>query len=166
MSSKCTHTFNVVQPSHVSRLVHFQIVCIFIWRFELPGGKIKLKGEDEETDLPPIKGRLSTWGNLTAALAETLEELQKSGGVHNPRPLFNQLVKLQKQFDGGDQHDSHELLRHLLESVKWVVDWKCFSISQINWRIYLHFVCFVIVYLLQNRRFEALSKGYSGLPQI
>lgn len=84
----------------------------------MPGGKITLKGEEEETELPPIKGRLSTWGNLTAALAETLEELQKSGGVYNPKPLFNQLVKKNKQFDGGDQHDSHELLRQLLESVK------------------------------------------------
>lgn len=90
----------------------------FDFRFELPGGKIQLKDEEEETDLPPIQGKLNTWGNLTSALATTLEELQKSGGVYNPRPLFQQLTTKYPQFDGGDQHDSHELLRHLLESVK------------------------------------------------
>lgn len=84
----------------------------------MPGGKIKLKGEEDEIILPPIKGKLTSWGNLTNVLADTLEELQKSGGVYNPRPLFNQLTRKWPQFDGGDQHDSHELLRHLLESVK------------------------------------------------
>lgn len=84
----------------------------------MPGGKILFKNEEEETILPPIKGKLLAWNALTKVLAETLEELQKSGGVYNPRPLFNQLTKKWPQFDGGDQHDSHELLRHLLESVK------------------------------------------------
>lgn len=79
---------------------------------------MKLKDEEDETDLHPISGTLSTWGPLTAALAETLEELQKSGGVFNPRKIFSQLTTKWPQFDGGDQHDSHELLRHLLESVK------------------------------------------------
>lgn len=88
------------------------------FRFELPGGKIKLKNEDDETILPVISGKLNKWGPLTEVLADTLEELQKSGPVYNPRPLFNQLTKIWPQFDGGDQHDSHELLRHLLESVK------------------------------------------------
>lgn len=41
-----------------------------------------------------------------------------SGGVHTPRKLLNQLTIKWPQFSGGDQHDSHELLRHLLESVK------------------------------------------------
>lgn len=74
--------------------------------------------DDESIDLPPIKGELCSWGILTAALAETLEELQISGGVHNPRKLFHQLTSKWPQFSGGDQHDSHELLRHLLESVR------------------------------------------------
>lgn len=84
----------------------------------MPGGKIKLKDSDEEIELPPISGNLKSWGPLTAALAEALEELQKSGGVYNPRKLFSNLTNIWPQFDGGDQHDSHELLRHLLESVK------------------------------------------------
>lgn len=87
-------------------------------RFSLPGGKFKFKDREEEIDLEPISGKLRTWGPLTAALAETLEELQQSGCVFNPRKVFSALTKIWPQFDGGDQHDSHELLRHLLESVK------------------------------------------------
>lgn len=81
--------------------------------FELPGGKV------EEMDLPKIKGQLSEWGAFTAALAETLEELQtKSGGVFTPRSILKQFTTKWPQFAGGDQHDSHEALRHLLESVR------------------------------------------------
>lgn len=38
--------------------------------------------------------------------------------MYTPRKLLNQLIIKWPQFSGGDQHDSHELLRHLLESVK------------------------------------------------
>lgn len=85
--------------------------------FELPGGKLTLDN-GEVIDLPPINGKLSAWCPLTQALHETLTELQKSGGTHNPIKLFNLLIKSRPQFSGGDQHDSHELLRHLLESVR------------------------------------------------
>lgn len=61
---------------------------------------------------------MKPWGTLTATLADALEELRQSGGVYNPRKLFSSLTKMWPQFGGGDQHDSHELLRHLLESVK------------------------------------------------
>lgn len=89
-----------------------------IWhRFSLPGGKFKYK-DNEEVELGPISGKLKSWGPLTSSLAEALEELQSGGGVYNPRKLFSALTKLLPQFSGGDQHDSHELLRHLLESVK------------------------------------------------
>lgn len=84
----------------------------------MPGGKLKLKDDEDEIDLPQISGKLNAWGPLTSVLCETLEELQKSGGVLNPRKLFHQLTNKWPQFDGGDQHDSHELLRHLLESVR------------------------------------------------
>lgn len=77
-----------------------------------------MKDTEEEIELPPISGKLKAWGSFTAALAEALEELQKSGGVYNPRKVFTNLTNIWSQFDGGDQHDSHELLRHLLESVK------------------------------------------------
>ncbi|KAM3959632.1 LOW QUALITY PROTEIN: ubiquitin specific protease 16/45 [Aphomia sociella] len=91
-------------------------------RFVLPGGKLKLKGEGDEIkelELPPITGQLAEWGNLTRTLAETLAELQTAeGGVYNPRKLLSALVNKLPQFDGGDQHDAHELLRHLLEAVR------------------------------------------------
>ena len=52
-------------------------------------------------------------------MSETLEELQTvSGGVYTPNKLLHQLIMKWPQFGGGDQHDSHELLRHLLESVR------------------------------------------------
>uniref|UniRef100_A0A1B0ADX6 ubiquitinyl hydrolase 1 n=1 Tax=Glossina pallidipes TaxID=7398 RepID=A0A1B0ADX6_GLOPL len=85
--------------------------------FTLPGGSFKFKN-DEVVNLPPIKGSLAAWGGLTSALAMTLEELQLGGGVFTPSKLFNKLCSKCPQFQGGDQHDSHELLRHLLESVR------------------------------------------------
>ncbi|XP_059057892.1 ubiquitin carboxyl-terminal hydrolase 45 isoform X2 [Achroia grisella] len=91
-------------------------------RFTLPGGKLKVKGDGDEIkelDLPPITGQLAEWGNLTRTLAETLADLQTGdGGVYNPRRLLSALVNKLPQFDGGDQHDAHELLRHLLEAVR------------------------------------------------
>lgn len=41
------------------------------------------------------------------------------GGVYTPRKLLSALVNKLPQFGGGDQHDSHELLRHLLEAVRY-----------------------------------------------
>ncbi|OWR54466.1 ubiquitin carboxyl-terminal hydrolase 45 like protein [Danaus plexippus plexippus] len=93
-------------------------------KFTLPGGKLKIKGDqsgDEgvEMELPPITGQLAEWGTLTKTLAETLAELQAGeGGVYNPRRLLSALVTKLPQFGGGDQHDAHELLRHLLEAVR------------------------------------------------
>lgn len=91
-------------------------------RFTLPGGKLKVKGEGDEMkemDLPPITGQLAEWGLLTKTLAETLSELQAGeGGVYTPRKLLSALVNKLPQFGGGDQHDAHELLRHLLEAVR------------------------------------------------
>lgn len=84
----------------------------------MPGGNFRFKDSEEDVKLEPISGKLKSWGLLTAALAESLEELQSGGGVFNPRKLFGQLTRTFPQFGGGDQHDSHELLRHLLEGVK------------------------------------------------
>lgn len=88
-----------------------------LFRFELPGGTYEIK-EGESIVLPSIGGKLGARLGLTSELADTLEELQKSGGVYNPRALFHSLTTKCPQFSGGDQHDSHELLRHLLESVR------------------------------------------------
>lgn len=87
-------------------------------QFELPGGKMKIS-DDEEIEVPKIKGELKEWGAFTQTLAETLEELQtKSGGVYTPKQVLRQFTSKWPQFGGGDQHDSHEALRHLLESVR------------------------------------------------
>lgn len=85
--------------------------------FILPGGKCKFQN-GEEKDLPPIKGCLNSWGVLTQSLAETLQEMQSAGGVYTPKKLLNKFTSKCPQFAGGDQHDAHELLRQLLESVR------------------------------------------------
>ncbi|KAG4068319.1 hypothetical protein HA402_007839 [Bradysia odoriphaga] len=85
--------------------------------FVLPGGTHEIK-EGESISLPSIGGKLGPRSALTTELADTLDELQKAGGVFNPRQLFHSLTTKCPQFSGGDQHDSHELLRHLLESVR------------------------------------------------
>lgn len=90
--------------------------------FTLPGGYLKLEN-GEELYLQTINGILSGWGNLTAILAETLEQVQSAtpgggGGVFSPKGLLKQLSLKWPQFGNGDQQDSHELLRHLLESVR------------------------------------------------
>ncbi|XP_058445158.1 ubiquitin carboxyl-terminal hydrolase 16 [Malaya genurostris] len=88
-------------------------------KFQLPGGELKLK-DGRVTELRTITGELGTWGNLTEALAEILTELQSgAGGVITPSRLLQQLTSRWPQFAGADQHDSHELLRHLLESVRY-----------------------------------------------
>lgn len=38
--------------------------------------------------------------------------------VYSPSELLKKLVQRMPQFGGGDQHDAHELLRHLLEAVR------------------------------------------------
>lgn len=86
-------------------------------RFVLPGGTFNFKDKGD-IELPMIKGTLASWGSLTAALANALEELQSGGGVFTPSKLFEKLCAKCPQFTGGDQHDSHELLRQLLESVR------------------------------------------------
>lgn len=83
----------------------------------MPGGTHEIK-EGESIQLPSIGGKLGPRSGLTSELAETLTELQQAGGVYNPRSLFQSLTHKCPQFSGGDQHDSHELLRHLLESVR------------------------------------------------
>lgn len=87
--------------------------------FQLPGGQLKLKDKDEVMSLPPLEGDTETWRQLTQTLTETLHELQSGRSeVYNPRHLFSRLTGRMPQFGGGDQHDAHELLRHLLEAVR------------------------------------------------
>ncbi|XP_017770908.1 PREDICTED: ubiquitin carboxyl-terminal hydrolase 16 [Nicrophorus vespilloides] len=88
--------------------------------FKLPGGKLTLDEKtNESVELDPLDGELEEWKPLTKVLAETLRELQSGRPeVHNPRMLLSRLTQRMPQFGGGDQHDSHELLRHLLEAVR------------------------------------------------
>ncbi|XP_062539527.1 ubiquitin carboxyl-terminal hydrolase 16/45 [Armigeres subalbatus] len=86
-------------------------------KFQLPGGPHKMK-DGTETELIPISGTLKPWGSVTEALAETITDLQAGGGVFSPSKLRQQLINKWPQFAGAEQHDSHELLRHLLESVR------------------------------------------------
>lgn len=89
-------------------------------KFILPGGKHKPFDAEEEVELPPIEGTLERWGSFTSILCETLLKMQNTNGYQTYTPL-NLLCKLRKKstqcVDGG-QHDSHELLRHLLEIVR------------------------------------------------
>lgn len=41
--------------------------------------------------------------------------------VFNPNRLFRSFVNKHQQFGTGEQHDSHELLRHLLEAVRYTI---------------------------------------------
>ncbi|XP_050309022.1 ubiquitin carboxyl-terminal hydrolase 16 [Anthonomus grandis grandis] len=87
--------------------------------FSLPGGSLKLKDKEEEISLPALEGETERWRPLTQTLAETLHELQSGRPeVYIPRNLLQKLTCRMPQFGGGDQHDSHELLRHLLEAVR------------------------------------------------
>jgi len=62
---------------------------------------------------------LDKWGKVTEALAITLRQLtQNSGNPYNPIALLNHLREKFRQFKGYNQHDAHELLRQLLDSVK------------------------------------------------
>ncbi|XP_026296412.1 ubiquitin carboxyl-terminal hydrolase 45 isoform X3 [Apis mellifera] len=89
-------------------------------KFILPGGKHKFSNNSEEVDLPPIEGTLEGWGSFTSILCKTLTEMQNTDGRQSYRPseLLNSFKKKTMQCMDGGQHDSHELLRHLLEIVR------------------------------------------------
>ncbi|XP_035780702.1 ubiquitin carboxyl-terminal hydrolase 45-like [Anopheles albimanus] len=86
----------------------------------VPGGVLQLPNGGPELLLPPIEGPLDTCRSLTQALANQLAEMASGRGVGvlSPKRLLNELANRWPQFGDGDQHDSHELLRHLLESVR------------------------------------------------
>ncbi|XP_060813170.1 ubiquitin carboxyl-terminal hydrolase 16/45 isoform X1 [Bombus pascuorum] len=89
-------------------------------KFILPGGKHKFANNSEEVDLPPIEGILEGWGSFTSILCKTLTEMQNTDERQSYRPseLLNSFKKKTTQCMDGGQHDSHELLRHLLEIVR------------------------------------------------
>jgi ubiquitin carboxyl-terminal hydrolase 16/45 len=69
---------------------------------------------------PPLEGTLGPWGQLTEALADTLAEMQDPGGsaVVTPRRLLSLISQRAPHLGQGDQQDSQELLRHLMEGVR------------------------------------------------
>lgn len=69
-----------------------------------------------EEDPGPLEVKLPGPGFLTSALALFLREMRQ--GVPRPGQLFSRLCQAAPQFRGHHQHDSHELLRHLLEGVR------------------------------------------------
>lgn len=78
-----------------------------------------MENTNEEIDLPPLSGRLGARGPMTSALAVTLDELQKfDAGYYDAQVLFDLVTNVCPQFAGGEQHDCHEFMRHLLENVK------------------------------------------------
>ena len=89
-------------------------------KFVLPGGKHKPANSSEEVELPPIEGTLEGWGSFTSILCKTLIEMQNSDGrrAYRPSEILNSFKKKTMQCMDGGQHDSHELLRHLLELVR------------------------------------------------
>lgn len=83
----------------------------------LPGGIFKTE-EGVDINMPEVRIEYYTHvEEIIPAFKDILDELQKSGGVYNPSKFFNRFSTLHPQFGGGDQHDSHELLRHLLDAV-------------------------------------------------
>lgn len=84
--------------------------------FILPGNV-----KDESFEAPTVKGVLSDSGPLTNELLSLLLEM-RNPEVHadtlRPQKLLKNVQDAFPQFRGNEQHDAHELLRHLLEGVR------------------------------------------------
>ncbi|KAL3883146.1 hypothetical protein ACJMK2_029439 [Sinanodonta woodiana] len=76
--------------------------------------------DDSIKDLPSIEINLTEAGPLTTALVYFLQEMNTTTrtNIINPSALFGQVCKKAPMFKGNQQHDSHELLRHLLDSMR------------------------------------------------
>lgn len=70
---------------------------------------------------PAVDGELGDSGGLSNELLSTLTEM-RSPSIHadtlRPQKLLKQVQDSFPQFRGHEQHDAHELLRHLLEGVR------------------------------------------------
>ncbi len=76
----------------------------------------QLRGEKTDIDFIEIKEGNSS--PLTQALVQFLKGQSDKGKVYNPRPLFGQVCKKSPRFNGHQQQDSQELLRHMIDGVK------------------------------------------------
>ncbi|XP_026276331.1 ubiquitin carboxyl-terminal hydrolase 16 [Frankliniella occidentalis] len=84
--------------------------------FTLPGD-----AKSEDFKAPAVLGQLGDSGAITLALLSTLLDM-RSPDLHadtiRPQKLLKQVQDSFSQFRGNEQHDAHELLRHLLEGVR------------------------------------------------
>ncbi|XP_071454333.1 ubiquitin carboxyl-terminal hydrolase 45 isoform X2 [Hetaerina americana] len=92
--------------------------------FHLSGGE-NLNCHGHGDHLPPLEGVLRDSGQLTKALFRILYQvisgakLRKIGfTTENPSEVIRILKKCYNTFNDGEQHDSHELLRFLLEGLR------------------------------------------------
>ncbi|XP_046405230.1 ubiquitin carboxyl-terminal hydrolase 16 isoform X2 [Ischnura elegans] len=92
--------------------------------FRLSGGD-NLIHENHGGYVPPLEGVLVEGGPLTKSLVKILqnircgEKLRKSGVMtENPGEIIRLVKKYSNTFYIGEQHDSHELLRILLEGLR------------------------------------------------
>ncbi|KAL3848191.1 hypothetical protein ACJMK2_019065 [Sinanodonta woodiana] len=72
--------------------------------------------DDYQMDLPSIRVNLSQARPVTMALANFLQEINSATqtDIVNPTALFGQVCNEAPMFRGNQQHDSHELLSHML----------------------------------------------------
>ncbi|XP_064473286.1 ubiquitin carboxyl-terminal hydrolase 16-like isoform X2 [Ornithodoros turicata] len=70
---------------------------------------------ESATELGLLEVELPEARPLTKALLEFLQEMRC--GAPRPRAVHSQVCQVAPQFRGNQQHDSHELLRHLVEGV-------------------------------------------------
>ena len=70
--------------------------------------------------IEPLCLTLNEAGPVTLALAALFKDMHTVGktGAINPGHLFGQVCKRSPQFRGFQQQDAHELLRHLLDSLR------------------------------------------------
>ena len=74
-------------------------------------------------DQRSVKGTIQSINDaVTLQLYNTISELnntsQSSPGCYDPSSLLRSIAQIVHQFSGYQQHDSHELMRHLLEIVR------------------------------------------------
>ena len=76
--------------------------------------------DEDSEQVDPLSLQLNEAGPVTLALAAFLKDMHSVGksGTMNPGHLFGQVCRRSPQFRGFQQQDSHELLRHLMESLR------------------------------------------------
>ena len=76
--------------------------------------------EEDTEQVDALDLQLNEAGPVTLALAAFLKEMHSVGksGTVNPGHLFGQVCRRSPQFRGFQQQDAHELLRHLMDSLR------------------------------------------------